>query len=132
MRIEECDNPLNWNMFLIPISMNEGESELEYLTKIRDCINDFFLEYTLLPDNHHSRGRRFTQDDPEGLPNEHNFSSMCLHRYMAIDVKYRALVPSKGWNMQGIRIYSHSDMRDYYEPMLDFLKEKWKEFDYQA
>ena len=116
----------NWNSFHIPIPFREGESDEAYIERVRGCLDTFYRKYT------QNRGLIENRNPLRNtlLNVERNFCEMFLNGIDYCDVKFFVNSPEDNYGREGIDVLSHSDRREWREPMIDFVRERWKEFEY--
>ena len=110
-----------WNKFFIPIEKEEKQTNGEYLSKLNRILDKFYKENSIIPDWNKSQKYHFTELDWGA----NNFTGMFLKT--PCDVKYSY------WDSEkfgiGIQIWSHEDYPEDRKPMINYLKEKWKELE---
>jgi len=130
-----------WNTFLVPIPAKEEETGRNYLLRVEKLIKAFYRKYT-----EHDRWRRsnsgpFRQDMGrprnyrlESLTEEWNFCYFALKGITWCDVKFHVNTPGEFSNPErmGLHVHSHRDNPEKRKPMVDFLRQKWKEFNYAS
>lgn len=121
MNIEEYGR---WNSFFVPVPAREGETQTLYLERVRDLLRSFHQEYGRYKHQIPLEGHRL-----ESLMEEGNFCEFHLDGIPYCDVKYFVLSPEERNLTPGIRICSHGDNKFEREPRMNFLREKWSEFD---
>jgi len=125
-------NEINWNHFLVSVPVNLGEKDGDYLKRVQNILVSFYEKNTSMSEQH----RKLLSHHPlkdirlEALTEEMNFCDMHLAGVDYCDVKYAVNAPESFCSRKGIDIWSHGDRPEWRKPMLDFLRQKWKEFDY--
>lgn len=119
-----------WNFFQIPIPKKKEETDIMYLVRVQEYLDKFYETHTTFKEPTRSQYKKYF-GGPNSLPEEHNFCGMSLEGIVYCDVKYRVSTSPRGELVEGIEIWSHSDRPEWRKPMVDFLKEKWKAFNYQ-
>ncbi len=127
MKIEELNG---WNKFYIPIPANNEEEDTAYLTRVRECLKTFYEKYSSLSPKSREAIRLFEDRNLESLTEEGNFCEMYLAGIPYCDVKFAVGTPHDNYGRIGIDVWSHSDEPRRRKPMVDFLKEKWRKFEY--
>ena len=123
---------INWNHFFISIPANDGEKDDAYLKRAQVILTSFYENNTSISKQNRKLLYRHPIKDIrlEALTEEMNFCDMHLAGIDYCDVKYAVNTPEGFCSRKGIDIWSHSDRPEWRKPMLDFLRQKWKEFDY--
>lgn len=119
----------SWNQFFIPIPKKPEEREEEYLNRVKQCLDEFYAKNTSLPESL-KESQNPHSGSLESLMTEHNFADMRLEGIDYCDVKYFVNSGEAG-EEEGILVSSHRDVEKYRTPMLDFLKDKWRNFKYE-
>ena len=126
-----------WYRFLVPIPYESSESEEQFLGKTKDCLESFFDKYTKMT------GDRKKYQSPfrgpirlESLTEEAwNFLEFELAGIYDCNVGFYVGTPQNNYGDEliGIDIFTSSkdEKKVEQKPMVDFLRKKWKEFDYK-
>jgi len=124
---------INWNHFFISVPAMRGEKDEDYLKRTQSILASFYEKNTSTSIDIRKISRHPVRDIRlEALTEEMNFCDMHLADVNYCDVKYAVNAPESCCSRNGIDIWSHSDRPEWRKPMLDFLRQKWKEFNYTA
>ena len=121
-----------WYRFLIPIPLGIDESEDRFLQRAQDCLEAFFDKYTKIP--REKEVYPFEGHELESLKGEidtWNFRTLELDGIDDCNVDfYVGTLEDNYLNHIGIDIIANANKPER-EYMVDFLKIKWREFDYR-
>lgn len=113
--------------FQVVLGRNEKESESEYINRTRKCLDSFVIK------NCGRNSHRPLNDNDEKLKDENNWCNMYFpeakipsNTISYCDVKYS--VRTEWGEMSGISIWAHSTEDKKF--WVDFLREKWQDFEY--
>jgi len=120
-----------WNRFRVPIVQKPQESDMDYLARVKGCLVAFYEKHTSTSQENRKYFDPFRDCSLESLATEHNFCYMHLEGIHYCDVKFFVDVESKTTMGAGIDILCHGDNPERRKPMIDFVRKKWKEFDYK-
>jgi hypothetical protein len=126
MQVEKRD----WNRYYIPIEKKDKENEDSYLQRVHNGLVAFFNKYTRLPERCRKEIIGYW-GNPKNLEEENNFCEMNLEGIVFCDVKFFVYSRESPSLKPGIDICCHRDDQKRREPMINFVVQKWKEFDYQ-
>ncbi len=138
MKIKEFGKDY-WNMFLVPFPAKEGETEHAYLLRAEKLIKAFYRKYTNQDRDSQNNSGPFRTDmgQPrnyklESLTEEWNFCYFHLKGIPWCDVKFNINTPGEFHDPDrlGVHVHSHRDRPEERKPQVDFLRQKWKEFNY--
>lgn len=119
-----------WSKFRIPIPAKENETNEEYLTRVKDILVKFYKTHTSCKGDMQEAFSPFRDGTLESLVIEHNFCSMSLSGIKYCDVKFSVGSPNNNYGNIGIDVWSHGDNVERRKPMVDFVKELWRNFSY--
>ena len=120
MKILEFDKS-HWNVFQV-ILKKQKETEPEYLKRLLNCTKEFYTNYTIFKPILKNPLWIFKEGESFGG----NFADFYLEKYC--DVKFNSRSNGTKDYPEGIHIHCHYITN--LKPSIEFLKEKWKEFQY--
>lgn len=119
---------IKWNAFYVPIPRKKREGKRKYIKRVRNCLIAFCKKNTRREDQRISDYLR--KASIESLLSEKNFGNMWLEGMPNMDVKYNVNVAGEfSWGPEGVFVWAHN-IEDR-KPMMEYLRQKWKEFQYE-
>ncbi|MCP3682851.1 MAG: hypothetical protein GY861_09195 [bacterium] len=129
MRIQDLDM---WSRFYVPVPYEDEETEEQFLEKTKACLEEFFTTYTGLTDEQRKYRDPFagcTLESLKGVIGSWNFLDFDLKEINKCNVDFYVGTPQDNYGQIGIDILTVADPEK--RPMVDFLREKWTEFEYE-
>lgn len=136
MKIVEPENPEKyWWSFFIPIQSVERETEEEFLTKAKLCLEAFFEQYTLIkPELRKARNPFVKVEDVtrlKGAWEKWYFDELDLREMPGCNVEFYVGTPQDNYGHIGICVITDANDKERQKHKIDFLKQKWREFQYE-
>ncbi|MBN2459629.1 hypothetical protein JXB28_05065 [Candidatus Woesearchaeota archaeon] len=129
MEVKEIDL---WWKFYIPIPYKPNETEEEFLKKAMDCLVSFYKKNTKTPKSEWDIDpfKGVTLESLKGDIESWSFRDLELEGIVECNVDFYVGTPQRNYGRIGIEVLTNANKPAERKPMIDFLRQKWKEFDY--